>query len=109
MTATTTTTSPAPVAEREARLTDSLRKLRTGAGSGQYDNVLLRLGAVLLPLGLTLILLGWYGASHTTLQFEQTPYLISGGLLGLALVVAGGFIYFGYWIMRLAREMRAQS
>ena len=105
----TTMSTQAPVAEREARLTEALRKMRTGAGSGQYDRALLTIGAVMLPLGLMLILLGWYGASHTTLLFEQTPYLISGGILGLGLVVAGGFVYFGYWVMRLARELRTQS
>ena len=109
MSVTSPSVPAAPVAEREARLTESLRKLRTGAGNGQFDRILLTLGAVLLPLGVMLILLGWYGASHTTLEFEQNSYLISGGILGLALVVVGGFIYFGFWIMRLAREMRTQS
>lgn len=59
-------------------------------------------GAVLLPLGLLTILLGWYGASHTPYLFEQVPYLISGGLIGLAFVVAGGLAYFASWIARSA-------
>ena len=56
--------------------------------------------AVLLPLGLAMILLGWYGAAHTPYLFEQVPYLISGGLLGLGLAVVGALVYFGSWIAR---------
>jgi hypothetical protein len=40
-------------------------------------------GAVLLPLGLVVIILGWYGAAHTAYQYDQLSYLVSGGLLGL--------------------------
>jgi hypothetical protein len=32
--------------------------------------------------------------------------MLSGGLLGLALVFAGGFIYFAYWQTLLVRESR---
>jgi hypothetical protein len=60
----------------------------------------------LLPLGFLLVILGWIGASHTPLLFEQIPYLISGGLLGLGLVFAGGFVYFAYWQTLIVRESR---
>jgi len=56
-----------------------------------------------------LILLGWSGVSHTTDTFEQTPYVVSGGLLGLALVVAGGFCYFGYWQTQVVRAARRDA
>lgn len=65
--------------------------------------------AVLLPLGLALILLGWYGAAHTPYLFEQLPYLISGGLLGLGLAVVGGLVYFGSWMARGAAQQQRQS
>ena len=65
--------------------------------------------AVLLPLGLLVILLGWYGAAHTPYLFEQVPYLISGGILGLGLAVVGGLVYFGSWVARGAAEQRAKS
>ena len=42
-----------------------------------------------IGLGLGLILLGWFGASGSAREFEQIPYLISGGILGLALVILG--------------------
>ncbi|MCW2669736.1 MAG: hypothetical protein JWO27_1633, partial [Frankiales bacterium] len=53
------------------------------------ESILAIVSAVVLPLGLAMILLGWYGAAHSSYLFEQVPYLISGGLLGLGLVMAG--------------------
>jgi hypothetical protein len=65
--------------------------------------------AVLLPLGLGVIVLGWYGASHSPYLFEQVPYLISGGLLGLGLVTGAGLLYLGSWIARSANTQRAAT
>jgi hypothetical protein len=36
--------------------------------------------------------MGWWGASHTHREIEQIPYLISGAILGLAMVVLGGLL-----------------
>jgi hypothetical protein len=63
-------------------------------------------GAVLLPLGLVVIILGWYGAAHTPYQYDQLSYLVSGGLLGLGLTFCGGFLYFGAWLARIASDNR---
>lgn len=84
-----------------------MRKSRFG--HGQSERALLLVGAGLMPLGILVILLGWYGAAHTPYVFEQIPYLISGGLLGLALVVAGGLLYFGYLLTRLIVEQRRHT
>jgi hypothetical protein len=62
-----------------------------------------------MPVGVLLIVLGWVGASQTPLPFEQTSYLISGGILGLGLVIAGGFVYFAYWQSVRIRESREQA
>src|SRR5437588_134490 len=109
----TATTSP-PLVEDEAsrrhnRLASSVRELRTRAGGADMARVLLTIGGILMPLGIVLILLGWSGVSHTTDTFEQTPYVVSGGLLGLALVVAGGFCYFGYWQTKVMRAVRRDA
>ncbi len=56
-----------------------------------------------------MVLLGWWGASNTSYGFEQTPYLISGGILGLALVFIGCFFYFAHWLTALVKEHRTQS
>ena len=103
----TSTLSPA-AAERQSRLATQVRRVRTTAATGRYDRWLLIAGGVLAPLGLLAIILGWIGASHTVLVFEQIPYLISGGLLGLALAVLGGLVYFAYWLTLLVREGRQQ-
>ena len=64
--------------------------------------VLFVAGAVLLPGGLVVIGLGWYGTAHTPYEYDQNAYLISGGILGLGITFVGGFLYFGSWLARLA-------
>lgn len=98
-----------PSPGRFARLSEAVRELRTRAAGGRRDQWLLIIGGVLMPLGVLLIVLGWVGASGTPLPFEQTSYLISGGILGLSLVIAGGFIYFAYWQSIRIRESREQT
>lgn len=100
---------PTPGATPTEQLAGRVRRLRTSAAAGRFDRGLLLVGGILLPLGILLVVLGWMGASHTVLLFEQIPYLVSGGLLGLALVFAGGFVYFAYWQTLLVRETRAHS
>lgn len=68
--------------------------------------VLPYLGAAAVFFGIALILSGWRGAANTPLVFEQVPYLISGGLLGAALVALGGLLYFSYWLTVLAGDQR---
>jgi hypothetical protein len=41
----------------------------------------------LVGAGLLLLVLGWYGVSGESLTAKQLPYLVSGGLGGVALVV----------------------
>jgi hypothetical protein len=91
------------------RLSEQVRTLRTRAAGANLDRLLLIAGGTLMPVGVLLIILGWVGAARTPLPFEQNDYLISGGILGLALVFAGGFIYFAYWQTIRIRESRVQS
>ena len=93
---------------QEEDLAKGLPRLRRRAGMAPTDRWLAIAGGVLMPLGVILVIIGWYGASHTTRLFEQVPYMISGGLMGIVLVIAGGFCYFGYFLARLlstSREM----
>lgn len=112
----TTTTMPpsAPAldddaAARHQRLVESVRGLRTRVTGDDTARTLLILGGILLPLGLVLIVLGWSGASRSVDEWEQIPYLISGGVLGLALVVAGGFCYFTYWQTQVLHAVRRDA
>ncbi|MFL6158877.1 MAG: hypothetical protein ACJ72D_22540 [Marmoricola sp.] len=68
--------------------------------------VLFVAGAVLLPAGLIIIGLGWYGAAHTAYEYQQNTYLISGGILGLGVTFVGGFLYFGSWLARIAADQK---
>ncbi|MCU1621682.1 MAG: hypothetical protein QOJ09_2173 [Actinomycetota bacterium] len=99
------TTSDAVI--RQERLATKVKGLRVPRATFSFsDRWMLVIGGTLLPLGVVLVLLGWYGASHTVLLFEQIPYLISGGMLGLSLVMGGGFVYFAYWMTLMVRENR---
>ena len=109
MTATTPTHAMLTSESRFTRLVQQVRGLRTRSFVGQLDLWMLVIGSVLMPLGVVLIVLGYIGASHTPLPFEQNDYLISGGILGLSLVIAGGFVYFGYWQSLRIRESRRQN
>lgn len=47
-------------------------------------------GWVLAGLGALALFLGWYGVSGEALTAKQLPYLVSGGLTGIALVIIAG-------------------
>jgi hypothetical protein len=99
-----------PDAERQERFARGVRELRVGSVSVVLsERILLVLGGIIAPLGLVVVVLGWWGASQTPYLFEQVPYLISGGLLGVALVFLGSFFYFTHWLTELVKEHRAQS
>jgi hypothetical protein len=78
----------------------------------------LRSAGLLLPLvGLALIGVAWFQASGTPYLAEQIPYLISGALAGLGVVVIGVGLYVRYslasilrfWLARLTAEHAAQT
>lgn len=100
----------AAVDERAERFAEGVRTLRVGRASVRLsERILLVLGGILAPLGIAVVLLGWWGASKTSYDFEQIPYLISGGVLGLGLVFIGCFLYFAHWLTQLVKEHREQS
>ncbi len=108
MTAQSTTASTGHVMPRAQSRTQS-----SGGAAPLRNNgyrilqvVLFVAGAVLLPLGLVVIILGWYGAAHTPYAYDQLSYLVSGGLFGLGLTFCGGFLYFGAWLARIASDQR---
>jgi hypothetical protein len=46
-------------------------------------------GWALIGLGAVALLLGWIGVSGTALPSEQIPYVVSGGIAGIALIGVG--------------------
>jgi hypothetical protein len=111
-----TTTEPAPTApglsadDREARLTEGADELAQGRRSLLANpQLLVWVAACLMTTGLSIILLGWFGAARSTIVEEQIPYLISGGLLGVALATIGALTLFAHWLTVLVREGRRQE
>jgi hypothetical protein len=94
---------------RDHRLRAGIERARISTRRLDGERLLFLLGAVLTPLGLLLIGVGWKGTANTGAVFEQVPFLVSGGLGGLALVVLGGFLYFAWWQTRAMREARTQA
>jgi hypothetical protein len=95
--------------QRTAALRQAVSNLRIRRFSLPMERWLMVIGGGLIVAGVGAIILGWYGAAHTPYDFEQVPYLISGGLLGLALAILGGLFYFAYWLTRQIQESRRQS
>src|SRR5436305_13323753 len=98
--------SGAGAGTRQQRLAVAVKNLRTrqSLSSIPVDRWVLIVGAIMVPLGIALIILGWYGAAHKALIIQQFPYLISGGILGLGLMITGCLDYFVNWIKRLEQE-----
>ncbi|MBV9412815.1 MAG: hypothetical protein JO148_14590 [Acidimicrobiia bacterium] len=108
----TTVAGPAGDAEAPSRrrsLAETIGSLPAPGAKVSLDTVFLTVGALCLPIGLVVIILGWYGVAHTGHLYEQNSYLISGGFLGLALVFVGAALYFSYWMARQIRVTETTS
>ncbi|MDO9495808.1 MAG: hypothetical protein Q7J48_08915 [Nocardioides sp.] len=116
---TTGTTAPASGARTGSLNAGALPRAgaRSGSGAAPLKNnysqllqvVLFWMGAILMPTGIIVILLGYYGVANAVFDFDREAYAYSGGFLGLALTFCGGFLYFGAWLARIADDNRAAS
>jgi len=101
---TAVTSSPENAArERHRSLVEAIWSMPSRAFKFSLEGLFLTIGALCLPMGVVTIILGWYGAAHTGHVYEQNDYLISGGLMGIGLILIGGFLCFGYWMTRQIR------
>lgn len=93
----------------------ALRTKSTASVTG--DRRFLVLGIALMGVGLIAIMLGWWGASGTTETYEAISYMVSGGIMGIGLVVIGVALYLRYslagflkfWLVRWVYEQQAQT
>ena len=94
--------------DRQTRLTEGADRLAEGRrrSIAAHPLFLVAVAGALMTLGVTAIVIGWVGAAHSTFVEEQVPYLISGGLLGLALAVIGALTFFTHWLTVAIREAR---
>ncbi|HUC37617.1 MAG TPA: hypothetical protein VMR97_10900 [Acidimicrobiales bacterium] len=92
-----------PISSRLAGLARAVEGTRRSARV-DIRKLMLACGATCMGLGFVAIILGWYGAAHSAYLFQEVPYLISGGLLGVALVAGGGFLFFAAWLVRMMEE-----
>jgi hypothetical protein len=98
-----------PVPTRLRRLAAVVDRARPGRSSRNVRKWLEGIGMALIVFGFVCILLGWYGAAHSALLYQEIPYLISGGLLGVALVIGGGVLVRSGWSMRQIEEGRRNA
>jgi hypothetical protein len=98
-----------PVPTRLQRLAAAIDRARPGRSGRNVRKWLETIGMCLIVFGFVCILLGWYGAAHSPYLYQEVPYLISGGLLGVALVIGGGIFVRSAWSMRQVEEDRRNA
>ena len=98
-----------PVPTRLQRLAAVVDRARPGRSSRNVRKWLETIGMVLVVFGFACILLGWYGAAHSPYLYQEVPYLISGGLLGVAMVIGGGVLVRSAWTLRQIEEDRRNA
>lgn len=101
---------------REERLEEAVAALRVGGTHGPETRMLV-LAGILLVASLALVVAGWWGASGTLYVADQVPYVLSGGLAGVAVATIGAALYLRfslgrylrYWLLRAVHEQREQT
>lgn len=100
---------PAVASSRRARFREAVGRLAERSSAADLIRWMLLPAGALVLLGFALMVLGWYGASHTAREIEQVPYLISGGLIGLGLVVVGGLLLSATFYVAVLRKVLTET
>jgi hypothetical protein len=98
-----------PAASRRARFRASVQGLANRSTADDLVRWMLVPGSIAVVLGFGVMLLGWIGAARTAREIEQIPYLISGGLIGLALVVLGGLLLVSTFWVAVFRKLQSEQ
>ena len=99
------------------RLEAGVADLHVPEPSADTEALLLKIGFGLPIVGVLLILIAYYNASGSKYVADQVPMLISGGILGLGLVLLGVGLFvrfslsrmFRFWLARLVAEQQTQT
>ncbi len=103
--------------DKAKRLEAEVSSLRIRGGKGRGEQQIKIGGAALMVVGVVLIAIGWFRASTPgASQTDEFSYLISGGILGLGVIVVGAAVYLRawlarqrYWLARIAVENRESA
>jgi hypothetical protein len=106
-----------PTGRGADRLEAGVQALTVPEPMAEAESLLLKIGVALPLVGLVVVMVGWWQTSGTAIVAEQVPSLISGGLLGLGLVIIGLGLFvrysltrmFRFWLARLMVEQQAQT
>jgi len=104
----TTTTATASTARR-LRFREAVTGLAARAQSTDLLRWVLVPAASAIIIGLNFMIWGWVGAARTAREIEQIPYLISGGLIGLAFVFLGGLLLASAFWMVLLKKFQDEA
>ncbi|HEV7723119.1 MAG TPA: hypothetical protein VGO60_17645 [Iamia sp.] len=100
-----------------AGLADRVNQIHVPEPNADRERMMLIGGGVLVGLGIIAVLVGYVGASGTSNVYEQVPYALSGGVLGLALIIIGCALVirfslarlFRFWLARIVHEHQVQT
>lgn len=99
--------TPPDAGSRRERFRAAVGRLADRSTSADLVRWMLVPGSLAVLLGFAAMVLGWVGAARTAREIEQIPYLISGGLIGLGLVVLGGLLLMStFWVAVLRKLQR---
>lgn len=117
MTTTTPTATSTAGASASDRLASGVGDLHVPEPSGDAEAMLLKIGFALPLVGVALMLVAWWNSAGTKYVADQVPMLISGGLVGMGLILVGVGLFvrfsmarlFRFWLARLVAEQQAQT
>ena len=112
--------TPRPNAQGRSRVDDfeqGVAGLDVPSTPPTRESWLLWGGIGLVVIGIIVVFSGYWGASGTANVADQLPYMLSGGAIGLALVVVGSVLIgrysmaklFRFWLALLVAEHRTQT
>lgn len=73
---------PAPTPKRTPKPTARIKSFAS-------QNPRLLAAGILFFAGIGIVMAGWYGTATTNILSQQIPFIVSGGFLGLGLIIAG--------------------
>lgn len=99
------------------RLEAGVQALSVPEPMAEAEGILLKAGVLMPIIGLVLMVVAWWTSSGTAVVAEQIPMLISGGIVGLGLLLIGLGLFvrysltrmFRFWLARLMVEQQAQT